>query len=238
MEWSLFLPGPKGWGDELLAGLWLTLRLGLTAVVLGTGLGLVSALAELSRFKALARLVAAYDLVMRSVPELLVIFLLYYGLSFLIMAALAPFGIVSFVEVSPFWAGTLALSLIHAAYASEVFRGAFQVIPIGQIEAAQAFGMGRFLIFRRIKLPVAFRLSIAGLANLLMATLKNTPFVSAIGLQDLIRVAGEAGQNTKLYFQFFMIALSIYLIIAALMLLLQAKAESRLFAHLRRGPAT
>lgn len=238
MDWSLFLPGPQGWGDELLAGLWLTIRLGLTAVVLGTGLGLVSALAELSRFRPLARLVAAYNLVMRSVPELLVIFLLYYGLSFMIMAALAPFGIDGLIEVSPFWAGTLALSLIHAAYASEVFRGAFQVIPKGQIEAAQAFGMGRFLTFRRIKLPVAFRLSIAGLANLLMATIKNTPLVSAIGLQDLIRVAGEAGQNTKLYFQFFMVSLSIYLVIAAVMLLLQSRAESRLFAHLRRGPAT
>lgn len=238
MDWSLFLPGPQGWGDELLAGLWLTLRLGLTAVALGTGLGLVAALVELSRFTPLARLVAGYNLVMRSVPELLVIFLLYYGLSFLIMAALAPFGIDGFIEVSPFWAGALALSLIHAAYASEVFRGAFQVIPKGQIEAAQAFGMGRFLTFRRIKLPVAFRLSLAGLANLLMATLKNTPLVSAIGLQDLIRVAGEAGQNTKLYFQFFMLSLSIYLVIAALMLVLQAKAENRLFAHLRRGTAT
>lgn len=235
MDWSLFLPGPQGWGDELLAGLWLTIRLGLAAVVLGTGLGLVSALAELSRFRPLARLVAAYNLVMRSVPELLVIFLLYYGLSFMIMGALAPFGIDGFIEVSPFWAGTLALSLIHAAYASEVFRGAFQVIPKGQIEAAQAFGMSRFLTFRRIKLPVALRLSIAGLANLLMGTLKNTPLVSAIGLQDLIRVAGEAGQNTKLYFQFFMASLSIYLVIAAVMLLLQSRAESRLFAHLRRG---
>jgi His/Glu/Gln/Arg/opine family amino acid ABC transporter permease subunit len=238
MDWSLFLPGPQGWGDEFLAGLWLTLRLGLTAVVLGTALGLLSALAELSRFTAAARLMAAYNVVMRSVPELLIIFLLYYGLSFAIMAVLGLFGIDYFVEVSPFWAGALALSLIHAAYASEVFRGAFQVIPKGQVEAAQAFGMSRFLTFRRIKLPVVFRLSLGGLANLLMATLKNTPLVSAIGLQDLIRAAGDAGQNTKLYFQFFMASLSIYLVIAALMLVLQSKAESRLFAHLRRGNAT
>ena len=123
------------------------------------------------------------------------------------------------------------------AYASEVFRGAFQAIPKGQIEAAQAFGMSRFLTFRRIKLPVAFRLSIAGLANLLMATLKNTPLVSAIGLQDLIRVAGEAGQNTKLYFQFFMISLSIYLAIAAVMLVVQIQSGEPALRHLRQGPA-
>jgi His/Glu/Gln/Arg/opine family amino acid ABC transporter permease subunit len=237
MDWSLFLPGPQGWGDELLAGLWLTIRLGLTAVVLGTALGLASALAELSRFQPLARLMAAYNVVMRSVPELLIIFLLYYGLSFAIMAILGLFGIDHFVEVSPFWAGALALSLIHASYASEVFRGAFQVIPKGQVEAAQAFGMSRFLVFRRIKLPVAFRLSLAGLANLLMTTLKNTPLVSAIGLQDLIRAAGDAGQNTKLYFQVFIASLVIYLLIAALMLLVQFRAETTLFAHLRREQA-
>lgn len=237
MDWSLFLPGATGWGDELLSGLWLTLRLGLTAVVLGTLLGLIAALGELSHARVFAGVLSAYNLVMRSVPELLVIFLLYYGLSFLIMGILAPFGIDSFVEVSPFWAGTLALSLIHAAYASEVFRGAFQAVPKGQVEAAQAFGMSGFLVFRRIKLPIAFRLSLGGLANLLMATLKNTPLVSAIGLQDLIRAAGDAGQNTKLYFQFFMASLAIYLLIAALMMAVQIRAESSLFAHLRRGPA-
>lgn len=238
MDWSLFLPGPQGWGDELLAGLWLTIRLGLTAVVLGTLMGLLAALGELSRFTPIARLIAAYNLVMRSVPELLVIFLLYYGLSFVLTFFLGLLGIDHFVDVSPFWAGALALSLIHAAYASEVFRGAFQLIPKGQIEAAQAFGMGRFLTFRRIKLPVAFRLSLAGLANLLMTTLKNTPLVSAIGLQDLIRAAGDAGQNTKLFFQFFIASLVIYLLIAAAMLLVQIRAESTLFAHLRREPAT
>lgn len=238
MDWSLFLPGATGWGDELLAGLWLTLRLGLISVLLGTFLGLLAALGELSRFRILARALAAYNVVMRSVPELLVILLLYYGLSFLFMALLRPFGITSFIEVSPFWAGTLALSLIHAAYASEVFRGALQAIPKGQIEAALAFGMNRFLVFRRIKWPVAFRLSLAALANLLMTTFKNTPFVSAIGLQDLIRAAGDAGQNTKLYFQFFIASLAIYLIIAALMQIVQMRAESSLFAHLRRGSSS
>lgn len=237
MDWSLFLPGATGWGDELAAGLWLTLRLGLASVLVGTGLGLLAALGELSRFRILSHGLAAYNVVMRSVPELLVILLLYYGLSFLILALLRPFGIDSFIEISPFWAGTLALSLIHAAYASEVFRGAFQAIPKGQVEAGLAFGMSRFLVFRRIKWPVAFRLSLGALANLLMTTFKNTPLVSAIGLQDLIRAAGDAGQNTKLYFQFFIASLVIYLAIAALMQIFQMRAETNLYAHLRRGPS-
>ena len=238
MDWSLFLPGPTGWGDELLSGLWLTIRLSTASIILGTLLGLVTALGELSRFRAAANLLATYNLVMRSIPELLVIFLLYYGASSAIAAALSPFGFDSFIEVSPFWTGTLALGLIHAAYASEVFRGAFQALPKGQIEAALAFGMSSGRIFRRIKFPIAFRLSLAGLANLVMATLKSTPLVSAIGLQDLIRSAADAGQNTKFYLQFFIASLAVYLVMAALALSFQIRAESTLFVHLRRTPAT
>src|SRR5205807_9864728 len=103
MDWSLFLPGSSGWGDELLRGLWLTLRLGMTSVVLGTVLGLFSALGELAKVSIIARLLSAYNLVMRSIPELLVILFLYYGLSFAIMALLAPLGVSGFIEVSPFW---------------------------------------------------------------------------------------------------------------------------------------
>ncbi len=90
------------------------------------------------------------------------------------------------------------------------------------------------MTFMRIKLPFAIRLSVAGLINLMMTTLKNTPLVSAIGLQDLIRAAGEAAQNTKQYFQFYMASLVIYLVIAGAALLFQTHLEGRLFAHLGR----
>jgi ABC-type arginine transport system permease subunit len=127
------------------------------------------------------------------------------------------------------------LALIHAAYASEVFRGAFLAVPSGEIDAARAFGMSPLLVFYRIRLPLAFRLAMPGLTNLVMTTLKSTPLVSAIGLQDLIRVAGDAGQNTKEFFQFYMATLVIYLGIAAVVLLLQSRSERRLFRHLRVG---
>jgi His/Glu/Gln/Arg/opine family amino acid ABC transporter permease subunit len=233
MDWSLFSYGAQGWGDELLRGFALTVRLGLTAVVLGTVTGLVLALGELSKLSSLSRALETYNLVMRSVPELLIIFLTYYGASFALQALLALIGVKYFIEVNAFWAGVLALSLIHSAYASEVFRGAFIALPKGQIDAATAFGMSRPLRFFRIKLPLAIRLSLAGLINLLMTTLKNTPLVSAIGLQDLIRAAGDAAQNTKLYFQFYMASLVIYLAIAAVALLFQIHIERRLFVHMR-----
>lgn len=233
MDWSLFSYGARGWGDELLWGLDLTIRLGLTAVVIGTVTGLLSALGELSRFRSLSRALETYNLLMRSVPELLIIFLTYYGASFALQALLALIGIEYFIEVNAFWAGALALSLIHSAYASEVFRGAFLALPKGQIDAATAFGMSRPLTFFRVKLPLAIRLSLSGLINLLMTTLKNTPLVSAIGLQDLIRAAGDAAQNTKLYFQFYMASLVIYLAIAAVALFFQIRIERRLFVHMR-----
>jgi len=148
-------------------------------------------------------------------------------------ALLAPFGIAGLFEINRFWSGVLALALIHAAYASEVFRGAFLAVPVGEIDAARAFGMSPVLVFSRIRLPLAFRLAMPGLTNLVMTTLKSTPLVSAIGLQDLIRVAGDAGQNTKEYFQFYMATLVIYLGIAAVVLLLQSRSEHRLYRHLR-----
>ncbi len=237
MDLSLFAVGPTGWGDELLAGFGLTLRLGLSGVVIGTLLGLAAALAELSSWRWLGRFIEGLNVVLRSVPELLVIFLVYYGASFALQALLRPFGIDRFIDVSAFWAATIALSVIHAAYASEVFKGAFSAVPAGQLDAARAFGMSPLLAFARIKLPIALRLAFAGLVNMVMVTLKSTPFVSAIGLQDLIRAAGEAGQNTKYYFQFFMASLVVYLVIAAGALALQLVSERRLYRHLKVGRA-
>jgi His/Glu/Gln/Arg/opine family amino acid ABC transporter permease subunit len=237
MDWSLFAIGATGWGDEILRGFGLTVVLGLTAVVTGTALGLAAALGELSRQRALAWPIVAFNLVLRSVPELLVIFLIYYGAAFTLQALLSPLGVDALIEVSAFWAAVTALALIHAAYASQVFRGALTAVPVGQIEAAYSLGMSRSKAFARIKLPIAIRLALPGLANLLLTTLKNTPLVSAIGLQDLIRAAGEAGQNTKYYFQFYMASLVIYLVIAGGALAFQLYYEGRMFRYLRRVPA-
>jgi His/Glu/Gln/Arg/opine family amino acid ABC transporter permease subunit len=235
MDLQLFSFGPTGWGDELVAGLDLTLRLALTAILAGSAVGLVSALGEVSRMRILGRLLEGLNLVLRSVPELLVIFLIYYGAAIALEAMLSPFGFSGVIDLNRFWSGVLALGLIHAAYASEVFRGALLAVPQGQIDAARAFGMAPIMVFARIRLPLAIRFALPGLANLAMTTLKSTPLVSAIGLQDLIRVAGDAGQNTKHYFQFYMASLAIYLGIAAIVLIVQNRSEGRLFRHLRAG---
>lgn len=219
----------SGWGDELLLGLAVTLGLSAMSVCAGTALGLATALIEASRFRLLAHVVATWNAIMRSLPELLVIFFMYFGFSFLLQAILAPFGFEGFIGIGSFWAGVLAISLIHAAYCSEVFRGALAAVPDGPLEAARALGLHRPQAFATVKLPLALRYALPGLMNLVIVTLKITPLVSAIGLRDLMRSAGDAGQNTREYLTFYTIALFIYLIIAAALLLLQSRLEKRLF---------
>jgi His/Glu/Gln/Arg/opine family amino acid ABC transporter permease subunit len=224
----------SGWGDQLLFGLELTLELAVLSFVIGTAIGLAAALGELCPVKPVAVLVVGYGAVFRSVPELLVIFLVYYGGAFALGAGLHLIGIRTYVEVDAFSAGVASLSIIQGAYTSEVFRGAILAVPTGMIDAARSLGMSRFRTFRRITLPIALRYAFPGLCNMWMVVIKNTPFVSAIGLQDLIRVAGTAGQNTRQYFTFYMVVLISYLGIAGVTLLLQSQLDRRLFRHALR----
>lgn len=232
MEAGILDVGP-GWGDELLFGLGVTLLLAGISIAVGTVIGLAASLLELCRFRWLARTVVGYGAVMRSLPELLIIFLVYYGAAFVLQAVLRPLGFEGFIGVSAFWAGVIALSLIHGAYASEIFRGAFLTVPTGYLEAAQSLGLHPGQTFLTIKLPLALRYALSGLMNLMIVTLKTTPLVAAVGLQDLLRVAGDAGQNTRDYLLFYLIALVVYLIIAGGALALQIALEHRLFRFMR-----
>lgn len=233
---ELFALGP-GWGDELLRGFLITVQIALLAYVGGTLLGLLAAFGELSPWRWLSAPLQGYAMVMRSVPELLVIFLFYYGASFALQGLLGLFGAEGFVEVDAFTAGTVALGLIQGAYASEVFRGAILAVPRGAIEAAQSLGLHRLQILYTIVVPLATRYAFAGLVNLWMVVIKNTPFVSAIGLEDFIRAAGTAGQNTKQFFVFYFAVLLTYLAISAATMALQARLSGRLFQHLARERA-
>jgi ABC-type arginine transport system permease subunit len=172
-----------------------------------------------------------YGIVIRSVPELLIIFLLYFGGSFALGRFLSLFNIETYIEVSAFWAGALALGLIQAGYTSEVFRGAILAVPPGLIEAAKSLGMGR-QTFRLVTLPLALRYALPGLCNMWMVVIKHTPFVSAIGLEDLIRTAGTAGENTKQFIAFYATVVIAYLAISAATLFIQSVFERRIYRHI------
>ncbi|MCS0497295.1 ABC transporter permease [Ancylobacter mangrovi] len=226
MDLSLLAFG-SGWGDALARGLLVTLALAAASVVLGTALGLGGALVATSRRRTAARLVGGYEVVMRSLPELLVIFAVYYGFSFALQALLAPFGVDGFVAIDAFWAGVLAIGMVHGAYCSEVFRGAFAAVPAGPLEAAAALGLRPLPTFVTVKLPLALRFALPGLMNLVVVTLKATPLVAAVGLEDLLRVAGDAGKNTKHYLTFYLAALAVYLVLAAAIWLVEGRIERR-----------
>ncbi|CAN0597653.1 unnamed protein product, partial [Ectocarpus sp. 12 AP-2014] len=140
-------------------------------------------------------------------------------------------GIESSIRIGPFAAGVVALSTVHAAYASEVFKGAMIAVPPGYLEASKALGLSPWLTFRKIKLPLALRYAFPGLTNLWMVMIKNTPLVSAIGVSDLIRQASRAGENTREYLAFFLAALAVYLVLSGVSLFAQEKGQAHLFRH-------
>ena len=227
---DLFAYGP-GWGDELVAGFIVTLQRSLSAYVIGTGLGLLAAIGELSRFRTLSAVLQGYALVVRSLPELLIIFLLYYGGAAVLHLLLSPLGI-GRIDVSAFGAGLAALAFIHGAYASEVFRGAITAVPHGTIEAARSLGLRPLAVALTVTLPLAFRYALPGLVNLWMVLIKTTALVSAIGVEDFVRVSSTAGQNSKQYFVFFSAVLVAYLALSGVTMLLQGRLSRRLFRHL------
>jgi His/Glu/Gln/Arg/opine family amino acid ABC transporter permease subunit len=225
---ALLAYGSTGWGGQLLSGLGLTLAIAVLAYSLGVVLGFAAALAELSKRRLLSRLFVGYAAVMRSLPELLVIFFIYFGGVYLLALALAPFGIKGFTEISGFWSAVVALAVVQGAYTSEVFRGAFLAVPTGLREAAAALGLRPRTVLRHVTAPVALRYAFPGLANLWMVVIKNTPLVSVVGLEDFIRAAGTAGQNTKEYLFFYGVVIVVYLVLSAVSMAVQGGIEHRL----------
>lgn len=174
-------------------------------------IGIAVALMKLSSSRA-ARLAGdIYTTVVRGVPILVLILLFYFGALNGVNTIARALGHTEFIDISAFVAGIMALSLAFGAYATEVFRGAFQSIPKGQIEAARALGMSRFTAFRRISLPQVWRLALPGLGNIFLVILKETALVSVIGLEELMRKTEFAVGFTREPFTFYLFAAFIYL---------------------------
>lgn len=203
----------QGFGNLLLAGTLVTVELSLAAMAVAVVLGLIGATATRSRFAPARWLAAGYTTIVRGIPELLAILLVYFGASIVLMKIAGLFGYSGYIELSPFLAGTVALGFMYGAYASEVVRGAMDAIPYGQIEAAQAMGMHRLLVFRRIVLPQTWRLALPPLGNLFLALLKDTALISVIGANDLMRNTAIAVSQTKEAFTFYAAAALIYLLL-------------------------
>lgn len=212
----------------------LTLIVGVGAMCIAMVLGLLAALCKISRLKLPATLATIYTTVIRGIPELVLILLVYYGAPTLIQDCMSLIGKEIYIEINPLIAGTLTLGFIYGAFATEIFRGAFMAVPKGQIEAARAYGMGLFLTFKRIVLPQMWRFAIPGLGNVWMVLIKATALISAIQLPELMRNADIAARSTRKPFTCYFAASLLYLAITIISLGFQQWAEKRTSRGIRK----
>jgi putative lysine/arginine/ornithine/histidine/octopine transport system permease protein len=215
-----------GFGPALAAGMLMTIQLALSALCLGLILGLLGALAKTSSNRALQWLGGTYSTLVRGIPELLWVLLIYFGTVNAMRAIGQVFGLVNF-SLSAFAAGVIALGLCFGAYATEVFRGAMLSIPKGHREAGLALGLSRSRIFIKLVMPQMWRIALPGLGNLFMILMKDTALVSVIGLEEVMRHAQIAVTSTKEPFTFYMVAALMYLAMTALSMVGLAWLEKR-----------
>jgi len=218
------------WGGNLLIGALSTIQISLWAYALGLCLGLLGALGKLNGGKVLRGALDGYTTLVRSVPELVLIVILYYAGTDTLNRVLDHFGFEA-VHISGFMAAVFVLGFVQGAYSTEVLRGAIQAIPIGQIEAARAFGMSPFLRFRRIVLPAMLPYAIPGMANLWLNVTKDSALVAVVGYSELALATRQAAGGTKAYFLFYIVAAGIYLSISIASLFFFGQLER----YYRRG---
>lgn len=228
---SLFGFGPGGWGSILLAGTATTLAAALCGLVLAALLGALGANAKLMGGRTARAVAEGYTTVLRGVPELLVIFLLYFGSSSVLGAVAGLFNYDGFLALPGFAAGVLAIAVVEGAQMVEVFRGAFLAVKPGEIEAAKAWGMNKMLRFRRIVAPLTLRHALPGVGNVWIGLLKGSSLLSATGVAELMRQTEVAAGSTRLPFNFYLGAAAIYIAITVTSGLLFQAAER----HFSRG---
>jgi octopine/nopaline transport system permease protein len=229
--------GGKGWGFALLLAAGMTLLVSLAGLVIGAAIGSLIAWAKISDHRAAGRLGDAYSAVFRGVPELLIVYFVYFGSSALLTSVANAVGIEGFVGVPAFAAGALAVGVISGAYQAEVYRGAYYAIARGEIEAARAVGMSRALMFRRIIGPLVLRFALPGLGNLWQLALKDSSLISVTGLSEIMRVAQVGAGSTHQYIVFYLAGGALYLALTVISDRFLVAAERRATRGLTRAVA-
>lgn len=215
----------EGFQEQFLRGLATTVLVAAISGALGMLVGLAGAAAKLSRFRSLRMIADAYTTIVRGVPELLVILLVYFGGT---AALSALFG--SYIEVSALWAGIFSLTVVFGAYATEIFRGAIQAIPRGQTEAALSIGLAPWQTWLLVILPQMARIALPALCNLWISLLKDTSLISIVGLSDIMRVAFVGAGSMRDPLTFYLAASALYLMLTSVSLLTFRFVERRMLA--------
>ncbi len=224
----------SGYGPLLLSGTWMTIQLALLSLLLSVIIGLIGASSKLSNIKALRYIATGYTTLIRSVPDLVIMLLLFYSLQ-LGLNQITEALQMDQIDINPFVAGVITLAFIYGAYFTENFRGAFQSVPTGQIEAAMAYGMTPWQVFRRVLFPQMMRFALPGIGNNWQVLIKATALVSIIGLTDIVKITQDAGRSTMQLFFFSIVAAAIYLAITTVSNLILMWLERRYSAGVRKG---
>lgn len=204
-----------GFTPMLLHGAWVTLQLALLSLLLGLALGLLGAGAKLSRVRAWRLFAQLYTTLIRGVPDLLLMLLIFYGLQTGLSRLTSELGW-AYIDIDPFSAGVITLGFIYGAYFTETFRGALLAVPRGQFQAAKALGLTFRQSFVHVIFPQMMRFALPGLGNNWMVLLKATALVSIIGLADLVKVAQVAGKSSQQLLAFLLLAALVYLLLSSL----------------------
>ena len=221
----------------ILQGAVMTVGVSLAALLVAVLLGLAGAAAKLSGRPVLKALATGYTTLVRGVPELVLMLLVFYGGTIGLNHLLELAGSEATVDINPFLAGVLTIGFIYGAYMTETFRGAILAIPTGQVEAAWAFGMGRAQTFARITAPQMVRYALPGFTNNWLVLIKATALVSLIGLQEMTYLAKQASAATRSPFAFFLFTAVLFLIYTSVSLYLLRRLNDRYSLGVRRGQA-
>ena len=221
------------WTGAFAAGAWLLLRIYLVAVALTVIWGLLGATAKLAKNPLVRGASHVYTTVFRGTPELLVLFLIYFGSATTLTAIAQHFdSSVKFLSLPTFWAGALSLSLVMGAYATETFRGAFQGVDRGQVEAARALGISSLHAFIHIRLPQMWRLALPAFGNHLVSLMKNTALLRVIGIEEVMYVADRATNLTNRPFTVYLTVMIIYLVFVTVITAVIGRLERAANRHL------
>ena len=217
--------GKTGWGDELFIATLMTIAVSITAMLIGFLFALIFTPLKLSKNKILNFIGNSYTTVIRGVPELLVIYLFFFGGSGAVMFVASIFGYNDYIEINAFITGSFAIGIISGAYSTEVFRGAIQSIDKGQFEASQVLGLKKFAYFFRVIMPQMLRLAIPNLSNVWQITLKDTSLISVTGLVEIMRQSYIAAGSTRDPLFFYSFAAVLYLLLTFLSMKLINRLE-------------
>jgi len=199
----------------LMKGTGITIAVAIASVLLSVLMGLLGAWGKLSKNKTAQKIANTYTTLIRGIPDLVLMLLLFFGGQQLLNDLGDFTGLWGYIEINAFVAGVLVIGFIYGAYMTETFRGSYLSIPRGEIEAGVAFGMSKLTLFARVIWPQLVRYAIPSFTNNWLVLLKGTALVSVLGLNDLVREAFVGGRSTRELFTFFFVALFIYLILTA-----------------------